>query len=376
MLKSSLVFFLIFCGAVQAEVRVRVKLMNRSVQGLVVQGSSLNVLENSDFKKVSIGPRESIELESVRSFEGSHLWAYFHKSSEREKKNPFLFLKGKDMTLSGVPVPDEIFLWPTGSHNVDVVAILNLEEYLRGVIPSEMPLEWPLEALKAQAVLARSYVLHQMKRFEKRHYHVDSSVLDQRYIFSRNIPSSHFKKIKQIEEETRGEILKNPSGRLVKALFHADCGGQTTQEESVWGKDPKKTETIVDPGCPSPLNANWSHRVSKKDLVKKLLLKGNLVAVKAEPPTSVLRPLRVLFQTDVETQSISPQVIRSALGFHSVRSAVFDLEIEGDHVIFKGKGFGHGVGLCQNGAKNLARMNKNYKEILKYYFPRYTLSHL
>jgi stage II sporulation protein D len=256
-------------------------------------------------------------------------------------------------------VPSEVFLWPKNSNEVDVIAVLNLDEYLQGVVPSEMPLEWPDEALKVQAVMARSYVTHQMQKNKNRYYHVDSSVLDQKYTYTLNWSLDQQRKIQKVISNTHKEVLKNKSGHIVKALYHADCGGQTVKASQVWGGG-YATQEVKDSHCPAPRNASWVYTVSKDILKQKLLLKGSLKSIKLYQ-THGIRPDEVEFKTDSETHKISPQVLRSAFGYQNVKSAAFEIRMDSQNVIFKGKGSGHGVGLCQNGAKYLAKANKNYK---------------
>lgn len=374
LVKSSFLVLILVFQTSWADIKVRVKLMSRPISGLQISGNALSIQESSDYKRVSLGVRQSLVLKALKKQENSYLWSYQQESSYKEKKVPFLLIRGERLKIQSLSVPDEVFLWPKNSNEVDVIAVLNLDEYLQGVVPSEMPLEWPEEALKAQAVLARSYVIHQMQKNKSRHYHVDSSVLDQKYTYALNWGLDQQRKLKSILANTHKEVLKNKSGQIVKTLYHADCGGQTVEASQVWGGDYTTLE-VKDSQCPAPRNANWIYTVSKDTLRQKLLLKGHLKDIRVLLKTGI-RPEEVEFKTHLETHKISPQVLRSALGYQNVKSAAFEIHMDSQNVIFKGKGFGHGVGLCQNGAKNLAKANKNYKEILKHYFPQYTLSSL
>ncbi len=369
----------LFAETAKSEALVRVKLSSIA-KSISVKGTNVSIQnKKTPFQTVGIPIRGSLTVQWVPSQKNEHLWLIQQGQNESEKKSPFLYIEGENLSLNGVDVPEKVFLWPN-QNKLDVVGILEIDDYLKGVVPSEMPLDWPEEALKAQAVLARSYVLHQMKLHEKRYYHVDSSVLDQKYIYTLNWSELRRIKLKKILTETQGMVLKNSNNKTVKALYHADCGGKTERSENVWGRGESRAKTadvtVRDSGCPAGSNLNWTYEVSSKVLAQKLLLKGLVTQIKVEDVTTSGRPKNLLVQTTLEAHKITPQVLRSALGYKNIKSALFEVTPQGSQLLFKGKGFGHGVGLCQNGAKNLAKLHKNYKEILNHYFPQYRLGHL
>jgi stage II sporulation protein D len=136
------------------------------------------------------------------------------------------------------PVPYNLELHENAKNGVDVIARLDLEAYLLGVLPSEMPAAWPLESLKAQAVAARSFVLR--KAYERRNqaYDVDSTIIDQVYKFlheAENHPEWSLK-VQRAVRETRGEVLVDHRRRILKAFYSADCGCTTEDPKFVWGK--------------------------------------------------------------------------------------------------------------------------------------------
>ncbi len=379
---SNIIHIILLCVvslslSAQAE-QVRVKIFSKSIQKIEITGHSIEVQNKGvNFKKVSIGARESLVLKELLLKEKEiYLWRLEHQKSYQEKVAPFLYIKGKNLSLSGIKIPGEVFLWPKDSKTVDVVAILDAEEYLMGVIPSEMPLDWPVEALKAQAVLARSYTLFQMKKNKSRYYHLDGSVLDQKYTFGMSWNHERDQKLRRVLKETQNEVLVNHDGDLVKVFYHADCGGKTELSSAVWGGESFFDSRVVDRSCPSIQNTQWTYEIQKKDLIRKLLLKGDLKNIRLDITDKNTRPAYVTVVTTSETQRITPQVMRAALGYQAVRSGFFNIEIQGDRIRFLGRGFGHGVGLCQNGARNLAKNNKNYKEILQHYFPKLQFAQL
>src|SRR5690606_4190360 len=144
-------------------------------------------------------------------------------------------IKGDNLRVNSRRVPSHILLYPKNK-SIDVIAVLDMEEYLKGVLPHEMPLVWPLEALKAQAVVARSFTMRQVESRKNNPYHLDSTVNDQMYKFDSSFTAQERDNLRKALEQTRDEILETSNGRTVRALYHADCGGQTEKASEVWGQ--------------------------------------------------------------------------------------------------------------------------------------------
>jgi len=143
----------------------------------------------------------------------------------KDLKSPLEF-KSENLSVDAQSVPDHIILYPKNG-DVEVIAVLDMEDYLRGVLPHEMPLLWPIEALKAQAVVARSFTKRQMLARKDKSFHLDSTVNDQVYRYNQSFSAKEKENLKIDLEETQDEILENSSGNPVKTLYYADCGEQT-----------------------------------------------------------------------------------------------------------------------------------------------------
>jgi stage II sporulation protein D len=296
-----------------------------------------------------------------------------------------------------------------------VLNTVNVEDYLKGVVPAEIGnlSDEEMEALKAQAVAARTYSLSRLGQYKNSGYDLEASVVDQVY----NGVEGENPLGNEAIKDTKGKVLAK-DGKLIHAYYHANCGGRTEYIEKVWDKPEKSYLVSVDDDdfCFWAKNYSWEETWSKEDLEKnisafldsfpkdagqKILPKdssatptptgggacplttrgfGNLVdlIVKKRSPSGRIELLEVV--TDSGTYQIHKDEIRWALKRGSdpnliLPSTLFDLEIQrgSDNsikwVTARGHGNGHGVGMCQTGAIGMARKGYSYKEILFHYYP-------
>lgn len=253
---------------------------------------------------------------------------------------------------------------------------LPLEEYLGGVVPGEIPPSWPKEAIKAQIVAARTYALYrQNSKGPKKNYDLESDTSDQVYLGAP--PKIHDKYLENIIAETKGEVLWFLG--LYPAYFHSACGGQTETTQKVWGfKEP--SQSVIDPFCKKAPHFHWELTLSQNDLLDKLSeqgLEGNMVkTISLERFENSPRNALVTIETDKMNLYVKPNDLRKILGFNKLMSAWFTVETTPRKVTFKGTGYGHGVGLCQWGAKAMAEAGADYKKILEFYYPKAVLRKL
>jgi stage II sporulation protein D len=257
-----------------------------------------------------------------------------------------------------------------------------LESYLTGVLASEMPLTWPLESLKAQAVAARSYALAVMKERSRKVYQVESNILDQvfRPLAVDDEGDPLVRKALQAVRETQGQKLVIGNGRTLKAYFHSDCGGHTVSARSVWGKAVESGEA-ADASCPSNPRANWELGISKTKIyagLKKFFSLGRsplqVVGLEFEKGEDErVHQVRVAFN-EGSPRVLSGNEFRALVGFQDLKSTLFEAKMEGETIRFRGRGFGHGVGLCQWGSRALGLQGVKYAEILRHYYPLARLS--
>jgi len=285
---------------------------------------------------------------------------------------PMLSFSGEELTIDEVKLPREIQILPNNLPGMmDVVAQVDIETYLAGVLPSEMPKAWPLEAIKAQAVASRTYVFKKMHERKRLHFDVENSIFDQVFRWDASNSDS---KILQVLNETNHEVLLDPkTKKLVSTYYHSQCGGTTETSKAVWGLDNLKS--VKDKYCIQD-SKPWEFQVSKQklsEMVKEALNltnPGELMNLKVARRTKSGRAERFLAGfSNKEKHFIRGDQMRSILGYGNLRSTRVEIESLDEDWSFKGRGFGHGVGMCQWGAKTMASENHNYRKILSHYYP-------
>ena len=299
-----------------------------------------------------------------------------------------LDVRATDLTLNGRRVPGgELRFLPRPEGDFDVIVAMPVDEYLAGVIPAEMPMQWPTEALKAQAIAARSFALRQAAARRGRDFDLEATVFDQVHRFAEDLKltSEEQLKLKKVLRATAGQILRDEANRVLPAFYSADCGCRTEDPRYVWGPV-ASVGSVRDPSCRWRRPRSWSLTLPRQEMRERLLKALDL------PKEGLLRSLhvggrspsgrvsQVVAQMDARGQKVSnalsSQAFRALIGFDRVLSTDFSLQWLGDQLHIRGQGVGHGVGLCQQGARLLAQMGSSYRDILKLYFPRARLSSL
>lgn len=269
----------------------------------------------------------------------------------------------------------------------DVVNVTSLEKYISSLLSKEMNASWPIEALKAQAVAARTYALHKIKSQQvskvlghEAHYDLESS---EKHQVSGSLEDSTRRTI-LATKQTRGQILTTKSGDLVPIFFHAQCGGRTHQPQYVWENNVTGYESRNCPTCKKERKGSWNKKIKIKRFKKFLswLHKNKYLPVSLKelgkdftiaPDKIEDRNLKLYFKEDLVI--IAKPLLRRYFGRFLFPSNNFEIdETKGGRSIkVEGRGNGHGVGLCQTGALRTAQNGKSYKQILKKYFPEHNL---
>ena len=249
-----------------------------------------------------------------------------------------------------------------------VVDELDLEDYLVGLINCEISSQWPMESIKAQAVIARSYAIFQREARKYATYHLESSVLDQVYDGCDIEDSRAARGV----SETTGQVLTF-DGRVIQAFYHSNCGGHTEAAENVWGYPLPYLKGVDCKYCLTASSGKWQQTISLKKI--EVQLKGGayqvygLREIKAGERNRSGRVNELLMFTAKGIVAIPAVTFRKTIGYSVIKSTNFEVKMAGDDAVFSGAGYGHGVGLCQWGAKQRAEDGFDYREILSYYYP-------
>ena len=172
--------------------------------------------------------------------------------------------------------------------------------------------------------------------------------------------------------ETRGMIITY-RGEVISAFYHASCGGHTEDALALWGVDEPYLKG-VDCDCQNISKyGSWEKRVAMAGVIRALRREGyrlsGIGSVQMGDVTPAGRVKNVIFHHSGKTTSVPAETVRAALGYSTIPSIFFEPELMDQEVVFSGRGLGHGVGLCQWGAKEMARNGADYKAILAYYYP-------
>lgn len=255
----------------------------------------------------------------------------------------------------------------------NTIQSLELEEYLVGVVAAEMPADFEKEAIKAQALTARTYIVSQMMKGNKKGLPKGADVDDsQDYQVYKNqaelkkLWGSDYKwklnKIKEAVEETAGEILTY-DGEPITAAFFSTSNGYTENSEDYWENEYPYLKSVSSPWDKDSPKYTNKVTMSVKDFENKL---GVQIANSNEIGTVIKRTAGKRVGTvKISGKQLSGREIRDLLG---LQSSDFTWTRSGDVITITTKGFGHGVGMSQYGANGMAKEGKNYKEIVKHYY--------
>jgi stage II sporulation protein D len=243
-----------------------------------------------------------------------------------------------------------------GKSKLVAVNVLPLEEYLVGVLGSEMPKTFPLEALKAQAVAARTYALNKKLEQYGEPFHLGSSVISQVY---RGLEVED-PKTREAVEATRGLVLTYQL-QPIEAYFHSSCGGRTESGADALGRDLPYLKPVDCP-CGTLAASHWSLTLTSSEL-SSLFKKAS--GLKVQGRTRTGRAKRVM----VGSSSVDAVTFRERIGYMRLKSLDFEVEQAKDGYRIEGRGFGHGAGLCQWGARVYAEKGWGFEKILQHYYP-------
>lgn len=342
-----------------------------------IRGSQIEIFQGK-YPVLSLSGFEQISIRPEPGASGL-LKIELNKSNTSQIVSGPIGIRGALISVNGKLVPDHFKIYRDSTGYLEVVTNLELEEYITGVLPSEMPASWPMEALKAQAVVARTYALYKKNQSsDSNSFDLVSTSLDQVYKIGnfRKLEPKYQKKIQQAVFATNGQILVGEDKEPIGAFYHADCGGHTVAAQQVW-QGRSQTEGVEDPYCPNSPYGKWKVHLTAAELKessKKLFHPPQ--EIKTLKVTQLSNDGRVERLTLNDNLSLRGSEFRKIMGFSKVKSTFFTLKKLSDRWLIEGKGYGHGVGMCQWGAKHLSMQKRDYKQILKHYFKKGKLTNL
>lgn len=265
----------------------------------------------------------------------------------------------------------------------DVIHETNLEDYIATLLAMEMNASWPIEALKAQAVAARTYAYSKIMSQQVSRSKGYEAFYDLESSESHQVSGSFFdatERTLQATRETFGQVLKNKSGQITEIFFHAKCGGHTIAPENVWSNKVQGYQAVKDPYCHDRGGeSTWKTVIAQKRVVSFFNWLNSQEHI--EYPSVFEAPLKINIAKSSESEpfvkilmggslfKFKKSLLRRYFGRVNFQSNNFALEAKDGNLLVQGEGRGHGVGMCQIGALGMADHGKNYRNILMHYFP-------
>jgi stage II sporulation protein D len=336
----------------------------------VIENTSRVVLtsRNGFLVKTSSGVKVGRPLASAEI--GIQKGITINRRDSLEKELLFIPSPGERLVMNQTPY-EGIFRIKRTGESLLVTNEVELERYLQGVVPAEMPPDWEAEALKAQAVISRTYALYKKKENFGKGYDLAGSVLGQVYKGAVADPRTSAS-----IEQTRGMVLTY-GGEVALTFFHSTSAGPTEDASERWNIDLPYLKGV---SCPLDRDSpyfQWERTITLRDLEEGLRKSGYPVrAVATLTPLQWSRAGRLLTVRILHDDGeiiLKAEELRKALGFRILPSTHFAIDSFGREIHIRGNGYGHGVGLCQWGANVMAQQGLKFEEILLYYYPGVTL---
>ena len=369
-----LTFILLYTASVTAAVPEVKVLIAKSLKNVIVEGIDLQKTIHTQKKSQQYTGRKKISFNCRPSRNTASL---YHKS-------PLL--------VASLSSPTGLISWGKhkykgelqlltnpGQQSCDLVNLVPMEAYLTTLLAKEMNGKWPVEALKAQAVAARTYAYERIQRGigvdSEKLYHLESSEKDQ-------VSGTYFditKNTVQAAHETEGQILVGPSGKIAPAFFHAKCGGKTLRPDQVWGGVEEGYRSVNCTFCSKTGNKDWKYQLKGNrlnqmvDQVLKRYYADNVQGTEVRIMQDSVHNSELRLYVGDRLHIIKKAYLRNTAGRELLPSNNFTVMKKNNEFVVEGQGNGHGVGLCQLGALELAKRGYDYKQILSFYFPRHKM---
>ena len=369
-----LLFSFIFTSAHSSIPKIEV-LIGKSIPKIIIKGENIT-------KTYSTFNHIKNETKEVKTYPGKNTIVLNCNSSLKDKWSQGILVAELSSTSGVIEWKNAVYkgdlsiIRKPAESSCHIVQALSLEHYLSTLLGKEMNKNWPLEALKAQAVAARSYALYKMQKRKSKDssqsfYDLESSEKDQVNGSLSDINSNTIK----ATFLTEGEVLLNKQAKIDPIFYHAQCGGKTLLPKEVWSDQVDDYQRVACHFCQTSKDGKWIRDITQKFFLGALKQKQKKI-INIIDKSKYAANFRVVFSDGV--MDIDKGEFRRLFGKSLIRSNRFLVRYESvnshGRVYIDGQGLGHGVGLCQLGALDLAKRGLNYKQILEYYYPGHKLT--
>ena len=375
---SVFLFFIISCAPMVVPTR---KLEKEPVVRILLKNAGTKLDLRADSKiKIKTGSKDGTVSSRVTIYFKPSLKIITAEGNIKNPQFPILLESTKRfIKIDGNIYPGAIEI--VKANDILIINHVKVEDYLKGVIPYEignLP-ESQIEALKAQAVAARSYVMAHKKPDNP--YDIRPTIWDQGY----GGVGKTDKIIEKAVESTRG-VVATYKGEIIDAKYSSTCGGTTENNENIWiGERIPYLRSVRDSGwdrkdfCRFSPHYRWERVYDKKEffeVVKRQIqdffgkTPGKIEWIRISKRTRTNRVRNIEINTDIGKFELEKDQIRRLFSDYrgSLKSIMFQIKVKSSQIIISGKGYGHGVGMCQYGAMEMAKERYSYQRILKHYY--------
>jgi len=288
---------------------------------------------------------------------------------------PLALLKNREQELKKDPKPDSDIPIEVYMSDIDKVVTMNLEDYILGVVAGEMPASFHMEALKAQALAARTYTMLRMTRFGgsgcSKHPGAEICT-DPAHCQAYRDPATVTKDLDKLKEAvygTAGEVIVYDN-KLIDAVFHSTSGGKTENSEDIWSSRVPYLRSVA---------SQYEEHSPKYVAQQKIEIDTFIEGIRKLDPEVTISPKNIgsqikvlerseggrITKLEIGGKAFSGSEVRTALGLNS---ANFNFSVSGDSIIFTVVGNGHGIGMSQYGADGMAKNGSSYRDIVLHYY--------
>ncbi len=250
----------------------------------------------------------------------------------------------------------------TENGNLKCINEISLDKYISGVVQAESGKRSYHEFYKVQAILARTFALSHLQKHATEGFNLCDFTHCQAF----------FGKTTEIEimtavSDTKGKVVVDQNLDLIDAAFHSNSGGETANSEDVWGKKLPYLRSVNDSFSMKMPNARWERKMAKEDWLSYLKLKHNYPIQDSNAMWLAINFKQESRKPYLEASNVKVPLknVRTDL---QLKSTFFSIIPQGDTLIFKGRGFGHGVGMCQEGAMRMAKLGYKYIDVINFYY--------
>ncbi len=257
---------------------------------------------------------------------------------------------------------DDNLIIETELGNLKCTNEIVLDNYIAGVVQAESGRRSYAEFYKVQAILARTFALSHLQKHGAENFNLCDYTHCQAY-FGRTTELE----IMRAVTDTKGRVVVDDNLNLIDAAFHSNSGGQTANSEDVWGKRLPYLRSVNDTFSTKMPNAYWERKMAKEDWLSYLKLKHNFPIQDSNARWAATNFKQDIRKTYLEANNVRVPLknVRNDL---QLKSTFFSIIPQGDTLIFKGRGFGHGVGMCQEGAMKMAKLGYKHTDVINFYY--------